>query len=284
MTGGQAPADFVRVIQSIFDLKQSGEVTDAGSLISWLCGSDNVGAGPRRAAGIRGEIGSRDALDYLRGVLAIVRAAGYEGLLIVIDEAETILRMRSDSRHKSLNGLRQIADASGSNPHLIWLFTGTPDFFDSRHGVAGLTPLYDRIKFLSQGRFASLRQPQLALTPFDASRLRGVAMRLREMYPARDRGRLEDKVSDAFVDRLIAEVTRGFRGDVGVVPRQFLREFVNQMDLVDEHADYEPMRDYAFSPQQLRAEEQAAMGGQAVALDLNSEEGGGGKVPVEDVW
>ena len=109
-------------------------------------------------------------------------------------------------------------------------------------------------------------------------------MRLREMYPARDRGRLEDKVSDAFVDRLIAEVTRGFRGDVGVVPRQFLREFVNQMDLVDEHADYEPMRDYAFSPQQLRAEEQAAMGGQAVALDLNSEEGGGGKVPVEDVW
>ena len=284
MTGGQAPADFVRVIQSIFDLKQSGEVTDAGSLISWLCGSDNVGAGPRRAAGIRGEIGSRDALDYLRGVLAIVRAAGYEGLLIVIDEAETILRMRSDSRHKSLNGLRQIADASGSNPHLIWLFTGTPDFFDSRHGVAGLTPLYDRIKFLSQDRFASLRQPQLALTPFDASRLRGVAMRLREMYPARDRGRLEDKVSDAFVDRLIAEVTRGFRGDVGVVPRQFLREFVNQMDLVDEHADYEPMRDYAFSPQQLRAEEQAAMGGQAVALDLNSEEGGGGKVPVEDVW
>ena len=45
-----------------------------------------------------------------------MKAAGYKGLVIVIDEAETILRMRSDSRHKSLNGIRQIADAAGSYP------------------------------------------------------------------------------------------------------------------------------------------------------------------------
>ena len=43
-------ADFVRVIQAIFDLKQQGNVTEAGALISWLCGSDNVGAASRRAA------------------------------------------------------------------------------------------------------------------------------------------------------------------------------------------------------------------------------------------
>ena len=102
MTGGQAPQDFVRVIQAIFALKQQGDVSEAGALISWLCGSGNVAATAKRAAGIKGDIGSRDALDFLRGVLEIVKAAGYKGLLIVIDEAETILRMRSDSRHKSL--------------------------------------------------------------------------------------------------------------------------------------------------------------------------------------
>lgn len=284
LTGGQAPADFLRVIQAIFELKQQGNVADAGSLISWLCGSGNVGAAPRRAAGIRGEIGSRDALDYLRGVLAIVRKAGYEGLLIVIDEAETILRMRSDSRHKSLNGIRQIADAAGSNPHLIWLFTGTPEFFDTRHGVAGLTPLHDRIKFLSQGRFASLRQPQLVLTPFDATRLRGVALKLRELFPAKDRARLIDKVSDQFIERLIAEVTTGFRGDVGVVPRQFLREFVNQMDLVDEHADYDPAHQYTFSPGELRPEEQVARGAAPPLGPPADDDAIDENVPVEDVW
>ena len=159
LTGGQAPPDFVRVVQTIFDLKQQGDVAEAGALISWLAGSGNVAASAKRAAAIKGDIGSRDALDYLRGAVEIVKAAGYAGLVIAIDEAETILRMRKDSRHKSLNGIRQIADAAGGYPGLLWIFTGTPEFFDTRQGVAGLQPLHERIQFLKQGRVASSRQP-----------------------------------------------------------------------------------------------------------------------------
>lgn len=286
LTGGRAPQDFVRVVQTIFDRKQAGEVAEAGALLSWLCGSANVAAGAKKLAGVKGDIESRDALEYLRGVLEIVKAAGYTGLLVVIDEAETILRMRKDSRHKSLNGIRQIADAAGSYPGLLWLFTGTPDFFDARQGVAGLAPLHDRIRFLSQGRFASLRQAQLALTPFDAERLRAVALRLRELFPAHDPGRLAARVSTGFVERMVAEVTKGFRGDVGVVPRQFLREFVTQMDLVDEHDDYDPMTEYAFTPAELTAEEQHARTGAAVVAVVAAAEGEAPEamVPKEDVW
>lgn len=289
LTGGQAPQDFIRVIQTIFRLKQEGEVAEAGALISWLCGSGNVAAASKKVAGIKGDIGSRDALDYLRGVLEIVKAAGYKGLLIVIDEAETILRMRSDSRHKSLNGIRQIADAAGSYPGMLWLFTGTPEFFDTRHGVAGLTPLHDRIRFLKQGAFASLRQAQLELVPFDAERLRSVAMRLREVYPSGSRSVLEERVSLDFIDRLVAEVTKGFRGDVGVVPRQFLREFVTQLDLVEENDDYVPMELYGFDPSQINAmaltpEEQQRLGRAADSAPLDELEGGTELIPTEDVW
>ena len=267
LTGGKAPQDFVRVIQTIFDLKQEGNLADAGSLISWLCGSGNVAASAKKLAGIKGDITSRDALDYLRGVLAIVKAAGYKGLTIAIDEAETILRMRKDSRHKSLNGIRQIADSAGSYPGLLWVFTGTPEFFDTRQGVAGLAPLDERIKFMKQGRFASLRQAQLELTPFDEARLRSVAIKLRELYPARDRTNIESKVSVEFIDRLVAEVTKGFKGDVGVVPRQFLRQFVTQLDLVDENEDYDPMTEYGFEPQELTAEEQYVITGSPKLID-----------------
>ena len=289
LTGGQAPQDFIRVIQTIFRLKQEGEVSEAGALISWLCGSGNVAAASKKVAGIKGDIGSRDALDYLRGVLEIVKAAGYQGLLIVIDEAETILRMRSDSRHKSLNGIRQIADAAGSYPGMLWLFTGTPEFFDTRHGVAGLEPLHRRISFSKQGSFASLRQPQLELTPFDAERLRSVAMRLRELYPSGSRSVLEERVSLDFIDRLVAEVTKGFRGDVGVVPRQFLREFVTQLDLVEENDDYVPMELYGFDPSQMNAmaltpEEQQRLGRAADSAPLDELEEGPELIPTEDVW
>lgn len=286
LTGGQAPADFVRVIQTIFDLKQEGNLADAGALLSWLCGSGNVAASAKRKAGIKGEITSRDALDYLRGVLEIVKAAGYKGLVIVIDEAETILRMRKDTRHKSLNGIRQIADGAGGYPGLLWLFTGTPEFYDSRQGVAGLAPLHDRIAFKDGGDFTSLRQAQLLLKPFNAERLRGVALRLRELYPAEDGARLDSRISDTFIQRLVADVTTGFKGDVGVVPRQFLREFVTQMDRVDEFEAYDPYSDYAFSPpdpDDLRPEEQHALTGKASALPVG-EDDDDELIPAETAW
>lgn len=323
LTGGQVPQDFVRVIQTIFELKQKGDVAEAGALISWLSGSGNVSAAAKKIAGIKGDINSRDALDYLRGVVEIVRQAGYRGLVIVIDEAETILRMRTDSRHKSLNGIRQIADAAGGYPGLLWLFTGTPDFFDSRHGVAGLAPLHDRIRFMRQGEYTNVRQPQLELKPFDAERLGKVARRLRDLYVprashpedqgdvpamstdhgqgsasdaqaqdhaltarrqavARVRARIAERVSDGFLDRLVQSVTEGFRGDVGVVPRQFLRELVNVLDLVDDEPSYDPEVAYEFAlPSQLSPEEEQAIAGGSMSPS-DSEDAG--LVAVEDVW
>lgn len=147
LTGGKAPEDLSRVLREVFALKQSGKVREAGALLSWLSGSENVSASEKRAAGIKGDITSTDALAYLQGVLVVVKAAGYKGLVIVIDEAETILRMRGDVRGKSLNWIRQIIDAADRYRGLLWVFTGTPEFFDTRRGVAGLTPLHDRIQF-----------------------------------------------------------------------------------------------------------------------------------------
>jgi len=241
MTGGQVPEDMTRVLRTIFTLKQQGNFADASALISWLSGSENVAASAKKAAGIKGDIGSREALDYLLGILEIVKAAGYKGWAIVIDEAETILRMRQDVRGKSLNGIRQICDAADRYHGLLWIFTGTPDFFDTKRGVAGLPPLHDRIAFTTYGKFSNPRQPQLELTPFDTTRLKEVALRLRELYNSPSPIRLEQRVTPEFIECLIQDVTKGFKGDVGVVPRQFLRKFVDMLDLASANDDFDPM-------------------------------------------
>lgn len=245
-TRGQAPEDMVRVLREVFRLKQEGQVAEAAGLISWLSGSENVAASAKRAAGIKGDIGSREAMDYLHGLLEIVKAAGYKGLLIVIDEVETILRMRRDSRGKTLNGLRQICDAADRYHGLLWVFTGTPEFFETPRGVKGLQPLHDRIQFMTRGGFASPMQSQLELKPFDASRLKEVALKLRELYPSRDPSRLMGKVTSDFIERLVGKVTSGFAGDVGVVPRQFLRQFVDVLDLAENNDDFDPMTAEGF--------------------------------------
>lgn len=246
LTGGKAPEDMTRVLRSIFALKQQNQFPEASALLSWLSGSENVAASSKRIAGIKGDIGSKEAMDYLQGILAITKAAGYKGLVIVIDEAETMLRMKTDIRAKSLNGIRQICDAADRYPGLFWVFTGTPEFFDTNRGVAGLPPLHDRLKLIKTGNFANPRQPQLVLTPFDTARLKNVALKLRDLYPTDDRKQLTKKVTPKFIDLLVAKVTEGFGGDVGIVPRQFLRQLVNILDISAAEPDFDPLRDGGY--------------------------------------
>ena len=51
-------------------------------------------------------------------------------------------------------------------------------------------------------------------------------------------------------------MTTGFKGDVGVVPRQFLREFVNILDLAHQNKDFNPSQLKEFKPESLTNEEE----------------------------
>lgn len=261
-------SEFINVLKAYFDAKQEGDYQSASSLIAWLSGSKNIAASIKNKAGIKGEISSASAMLFLKGIVNIVKRAGYKGLVVVIDELETILRTRTDVRQKSLNGLRQIIDASKDFHGMVWVFTGTPEFFDSRKGVAGLEPLHDRIRFTATGGFVSPKQPQLELKPFDVNRLRQVALKLREIFPTQDRDRLYRLVDDEFIDKLAASVTRGLRGDVGVIPRHFLRDLVTVLDNVEEFTgsdggkEYIPMAEYRFPMSELSAEDRQIMSGE----------------------
>ena len=53
----------------------------------------------------------------------------------------------------------------------------------------------------------------------------------------------------------------GFRGDVGVVPRQFLRQLVDIFDLVVDEDDFDPMKEAGFSAKDPTEDEQRAVEG-----------------------
>jgi hypothetical protein len=255
LTAGKAPEEMTAVVRAIFDLKQKSKHADAAALTSWLAGSKNISADVKRRAGIRGDIGNREALGYLRGVLEIVKAAGYKGLVIVIDELETVLRARRDTRAASLEGLRKIIDAASSYPGMLWVFTGTPEFFDDKRGVKGLQPLHDRIGFQTLGNAVSLRQPQLELRPFDKQRLVEVGLRLRSIFPAANRSDFDRRFTPEHVAGLADSVLTGLAGDVGIVPRAFLRKLVGLLDLTDQDEAFDPATAIGFDPRDLTAEE-----------------------------
>lgn len=280
LTGGRAPADMVRVVRKVFELKQAGRLQEASALVSWLSGSSNVAASVKNLAQIKGDISSSDAMGYLRGILEIIKSSGASGLVIVIDEAETILRMHSDVRGKSLNAIRQIVDAASDYPKLFWVFTGTPTFFDDRQGVKGVEALHTRIRYEEFNGVASLRQPQLALKPFNQERLLNVALRLRSLHPDLDPEAIERRLPGSVIEQLVNKVTEGFRGDAGVVPRQFLRTFVNLLDVLADDPDQDARALLGFQPSALTPEEEAVLAGRSLEVPPSEDDFGGANVPM----
>ncbi|WP_420733855.1 BREX system ATP-binding protein BrxD [Brevibacterium luteolum] len=114
----------------------------ADALAAWLGGQPHVAAAAKRAAGVRGDMDHFGAMAFLQGLLLVLRDAGHPGLLLVLDEVETLQRMRGDVRDKALNAIRQLVDEvdSGRFPGLYLVITGTPAFFEGPSGVPRLPP------------------------------------------------------------------------------------------------------------------------------------------------
>jgi P-loop Domain of unknown function (DUF2791) len=137
-----APA-FSAVLRAYRRALLAEEIALAEGLIAWLGGQPNVAATVKRAAGVKGDLDPFGAMHFLAGLLAILRDSGRPGLVLVLDEVETLQRMRADTREKGLNALRQLLDEldAGHYPGLFLVVTGTAAFFDGPQGVQRLPPL-----------------------------------------------------------------------------------------------------------------------------------------------
>jgi hypothetical protein len=231
-----------------------GDTARAEGLLAWLGGQPHVAASVKRAAGIRGDLDHDGALAFLAGLLTILRGAGYAGLVLVLDEVETLQRVRSDARDRALNALRQLIDEvdQGRFPGLYLVITGTPAFFDGPQGAQRLPPLAQRLHtdFTTDARFDNPRAVQLRLPGFDVTGLEEVGQRVRDLYRdgAAAPERIAQRCDDAYVALLARAVTGDFGGKVGVAPRVFLKKLVGDvLDRVDQFPDFDPRRDYQLT-------------------------------------
>lgn len=267
-----APA-FSAVLRTYRRAVADGDAMLADGLISWLAGQPNVAASVKRAAGIKGDLDHFGATNFIIGLLTILRDSGFAGLVLVLDEVETLQRMRTDTREKGLNALRQWIDEidAGRYPGLYLVATGTPAFFDGPQGVQRLAPLAQRlhVDFGTDRRFDNPRAVQIRLAPFDHGALLSVGRRVRDIY-AEGRPhepRLRAVVDDAYVDTLATAVAGGLGGKVGIAPRLFLKKLVaDVLDRVDLHADFDPRRHYSLTlaESEMSVAERAATGASTV--------------------
>lgn len=229
----------------------SGDTATAEGLVSWLGGQPHVAASIRRTAGVKGELDHLGAFGFLQGLLTVLRDCGHPGLLVVLDEVETLQRMRADVRDKALNALRQLVDEvdGGRFYGLYLLVTGTPAFFDGAQGMQRLPPLAQRLAtdFTTETRFDNPRAVQLRLHGFTEERLIELGRTVRDLYAdsTSDPSRVSAVVDDVYVHELARAVAGRLGGRAGIAPRVFLKKLVGDvLDRVDQFPDFDPRRDY----------------------------------------
>lgn len=257
---------FSAALRACHTARVAGDAATAEGLLAWLMGQPNVGADIKRKAGIKGELDHFGAGAFVRGLLEVLRQTGRKGLFLVLDEVETIQRVRADARENSLNALRQLIDEidHGRYPGLYLVITGTPAFYDGPLGIKKAPALEQRlhVDFGSDPALDSTRATQVRLLPFDLERLVTVGIKVRDLYDADDPERVATRVSEPFIRALAQQVTGKLGGKVGVAPRIFLRKLIHVLDQVDEHPSFDPVAQYKLdiAAHELNADELRAAG------------------------
>lgn len=260
---------FSAALRGYREAQLAGDRPGADGVLAWLAGQPNVAAAAKRVAGVKGDIDHFGALSFLQGVLLVLRDSGHRGLLVILDEVETIQRVRSDVRDKSLNALRQLIDEvdAGRFPGLYLLITGTTPFYEGPQGIQRLEPLAQRlhVDFQTDARFDNPRAVQLRLPGFSLDRLCAVGCRVRDIFVqhAREPARVRELCDDRYIRDLAEGVAGKLGGKIGVAPRIFLKKLVaDVLDRVDQFAEFEPRAHYALtlSETELTPVERQAMG------------------------
>jgi len=252
-------------LRTYYHANNAGDFPIAQAALGWISAEPNIGRDFKQRAAIRGDIDDSIAFDFLRGLVSIIRAAGYRGLAIAVDELETTQGLQRNLREKGYQTLVRIIDAidSGAMPRCFFLFAGTPALFDGSRGIRSVPPLYDRIHVVQSDEFRNPRQPQIVLPKFDTAKLELVALKVVDVYAMAYAEPDRERISHRFIRAMIRKVTTKFGGRVDIIPRIFLKEFVDVLDKCELYETFDPGEGYDFDAAhlkgELRQEEEAVM-------------------------
>jgi hypothetical protein len=123
----------------------------------------------------------------MRGLLWLVRSAGYSGLAtLCIDEIEELAKLGSRKRQdQALQALCEFVDHAGGEGgfrNLCMYLAATPDMFEGEHYFLRYDALATRIQAVSSE--VNWRNPVIDLdrTPLKTAELRTMALRIRDVH------------------------------------------------------------------------------------------------------
>jgi hypothetical protein len=238
MVGGY---DFAQVISAYWKGHDTCNEQLKSDAIRWLRGEFSTKTEAKLALGVRTIIDDMSVYDHLKLMAIFVRLAGYNGLLICLDELVNLYKLaNSQSRNANYEQiLRMVNDSlQGIAVGLGIIMGGTPEFLmDTRRGLYSYPALQSRLAentFATGGRL-DFTGPVLRLSSLSQEDFFVLITKVRHVYALGNPEAylLPDEGLKAFMEYSFKKI-----GEIYFcTPRNTIKAFVNLLAVLEQNKD-----------------------------------------------
>lgn len=227
--------DFARLLTLYYRAVVDGNDELKGNVARWFRGEYRTKTEARQELGVSIIIGDDDWYDYVKLFAQFLKGAGYQGMLVLIDELVNLYKIpNSVTRQYNYEKILTMYNDTlqGKAHHLGIIMGGTPQSIeDRRRGVFSYEALRSR---LTQGRFAAegmrdMLAPIIHLRPLTYEELLVLIEKLQQIHAGYFGYEARLNESD-LVQFLQIEFGR-VGADTHLTPREVIRDFIELLDI-----------------------------------------------------
>lgn len=227
--------DFARLLTLYYRAVVDGNDELKGNVARWFRGEYRTKTEARQELGVSIIIGDDDWYDYVKLFAQFLKGAGYQGMLVLIDELVNLYKIpNSVTRQYNYEKILTMYNDTlqGKAHHLGIIMGGTPQSIeDRRRGVFSYEALRSR---LTQGRFAAegmrdMLAPIIHLHPLTYEELLVLIEKLQQIHAGYFgyEARLNEEDLVQFLQIEFGRVG----ADTHLTPREVIRDFIELLDI-----------------------------------------------------
>jgi hypothetical protein len=195
----------------------------------------------------------------LLSLIAFILHLGYRGLILLLDELETVMAQSASVRNSAYENVRLLIDNAEQAHHLHVFFSIIPDVILAEKGFRSYDALWSRVRSVGESDRLNYRSIVIDLhrTPLETAELLELGRRLRHIHELAYRWEAAPIVTDAFLDEVCTTQQRmGLLAEV----RLYIKQIIRYLDMAEQDGTLEgvDMTDQVVAVQREIADEQEA--------------------------
>lgn len=230
--------DFTSVISSYYQGYLDSNEKLKSNAIRWLRAEFTTKRQALKALGVRSIITDNNFYDSLKLMSLFVVKAGYNGMLINLDEMVNVFKLhnsqaRSSNYEQILRILNDCIQGNASN--IGFILGGTPEFlFDERKGLYSYEALRSRLSentFAKDAGVVDYDSPALQLSNLAPEELYVLLKNIRHVYA---QGKVEDYlVEDKCLETFLFHCNKTIGSAYFKTPRNTIKSFIDLLSVLD---------------------------------------------------